>query len=148
MDLIAGVDEMEFRFRTDSSWFYDEPEHPGWNKIRGFSDGNHHNQSSARLVYQCLSDTLLVVGGYCYCNGVSPMEDPNLWAVLDTIQPGRQYYCRIVREDGKYKFLFEGKYWECPAGKNINWGYLLKPYVGGQFTLDHDWIVEIKDIRP
>jgi hypothetical protein len=48
-------------------------------------------------------------------------------------------------KQGKYKFWFEDKYWECPGGELKNWGYMLNPYIGGTFTLDHDWSVDIKE---
>jgi len=147
MKLITGVNEIEFLFRADNSWYYREVPNPGWNKIRGFSEGMHQNQSSARLGYQCLSDSLLVVGAYCYKDGVSPQENPDLKGIIDTIQPGKEYHCIIKREGSRYKFYFEDKYWDCEAGENINWGYLLNPYIGGNFTLDHDWVVKIKDIK-
>jgi hypothetical protein len=142
-----NLDRIEFKFKADSSWYYPAPPNPGWNKIRGFSNGHHQNNSSARLGYQCLSDSVLVVGAYCYVNGVSPQENPAQKGIIDTILPGRVYHCEIKRQNSKYIFDFEDKMWECPAGKAINWGYLLNPYVGGEFILDHDWHIEIKDIK-
>jgi len=148
LQVISGVDEIEFKFKTDSTWYYKMPANPGWNKIRGMSDGHHQLNSSARLGYQCFDDSVLVVGGYCYMNGVSPQENTDLKGIIDTIQPGKQYHCIIRREEGKYKFYFESKYWECQAGDSLDWGYLLNPYIGGDFTLDHDWVVKIKDVKP
>jgi hypothetical protein len=144
----VGVDEIEFRFKTNDSWYYSPPASPGWNKIRGFSHGHHQDNSSARLAYQCLGDTLLVVGGYCYVNGVSPQDNPLQKGIIDTISSNSEYQCRIILEDGKYKFYFESKYWESPGGSDKGWGYELNPYIGGNFVLDHDWITEIKDLKP
>lgn len=143
--MILNCDEIKFQFRTNNSWYYKAPENPGWNKIRGFSFGQHQNNSSARLGYQCLNDSVLVVGAYCYVDGVSPQENPDYKAILDTIMPGKVYTCTIKRENDNFVFYFGDKTWMCPAGKNQNWGYLLNPYIGGTFTLDHDWIVDIKD---
>lgn len=144
----VGVDEIEFLFRTNDSWYYPAPVSSGWNKIRGFSHGHHQDNSSARLGYQCLHDTLLVVGGYCYVNGVSPQDNPFQKGIIDTIASNSEYRCKIVWEDGKYKFFFGDKYWESPAGLNQSWGYKLNPYIGGSFVLDHDWSVDIKDLKP
>lgn len=145
---LVDVDEIEFEFKTNDTWYYEEVPNPGWNKIRGFSYGHHQNNSSARLGYQCLHDTLLVVGAYCYADGVSPQENPDLKGIIDTIQPGQLYHCKIRCDQGKYRFYFGGKYWECPAGEELSWGYLLNPYIGGEFTLEHEWNTEIKDIQP
>jgi hypothetical protein len=142
-----NVNKIEFKFKADSSWFYPPPQNPGWNKIRGFSNGHHQENSSARLGYQCLGDTLLLVGAYCYVDGVSPQENPAQKGIIDTIYPGLVYHCIIKRENGRYIFDFENKVWEGPAGKAIDWGYLLNPYIGGEFTLDHNWHAEIKDIK-
>jgi hypothetical protein len=142
---LTNTNKIDFDFKVNPTWYYEEPDNPGWNKIRGFSHGHHQENSSARLGYQCFHDSLLVVGAYCYVNGVSPQENPAQKGIIDTIQPGKVYHCAIILENGKYIFSFEGKTWEGPAGDDLNWGYLLNPYVGGEFTLDHDWKVEIKD---
>lgn len=143
----VNVDKIDFSFKVNSSWFYAPPEYSGWNKIRGISHGHHQDNSSARLGYQCFNDTLLVVGAYCYVDGVSPQENPAQKGIIDTIQPGGVYHCTISRENGQYVIIFEDKIWECPAGQDLSWGYLLNPYVGGEFTFDHDWLVEIKDAK-
>jgi hypothetical protein len=144
---VKNLEEIEFYFIANESWYYEEPVRQGWNKIRGFSRGLHHEGGSARLVYKCVNDTLLLIGGYCYVNGVHPNDGPGQQAIIDTIQTGVIYYCRITHQDGKYKFFFEDKYWECEAGNNPSWGYMLNPFIGGVFTLEHDWTIEIVDIR-
>jgi hypothetical protein len=143
--MVLGKDRISFQFIADSSWYYPAQAKPGWNKIRGLSHGHHQNNSSARLAYQCIEDTLLVVGAYCYTDGISPQEDHSLKGIIDTIQPYRAYSCEIIRDSNLYMIKFEEKIWKCPAGKNHGWGYLLNPYIGGSFTLDHDWTVKIKD---
>ena len=143
--MLFNTDEIEFSFMADSSWYYPEPAAPGWNKIRGLSHGHHQNNSSARLGYKCIDNSVLVVGAYCYVDGISPQMNTALKGTIDTIQPGINYHCTIKRENGSYFILFENKAWSCPAGENYNWGYLLNPYIGGDFTLDHDWVVLIKD---
>ncbi len=146
-EMMTGVRKVEFYFKVDNSWYYDQPGAPGWNKIRGFSEGHHQNQSSARLSYQCINDTMLIIGAYCYVDGVSPQQNNQLKGTIDTIQANKTYHCRIIKDNGKYMFYFEDKYWECLAGQDVSWGYYLNPYIGGDFTLDHDWVVEIRDIR-
>jgi hypothetical protein len=55
------------------------------------------------------------------------------------------FLCRIIYESVKFKFFFQDIYWEGPAGEKKDVGYILNPYIGGIFTLDHDWYTEIKD---
>jgi hypothetical protein len=141
------LNEIEFYFKTNNSWFYPEPERNGWNKLRGFSKGMHHDGGSARLVYKCVNDTLLLVGSYCYVNGIHPNDGLGQQSVLDTIQPNELYYCRIAHEDGKFKFYFEDTYWECESGDAPSWGYMLNPFIGGVFTLEHDWTIDLLDVE-
>lgn len=148
IQFIKDVDEIEFYFKTNDSWYYAMPQYPGWNKIRGFSTGQHKQNSSARLGYRCVDDSLLIIGAYCYVNGVHPNDGPNQQMILDTIQPGQTYHCNIKYEDERFKFFFEDKYWECYIGINPDWGYMLNPFIGGRFTLDHDWELSIMDIKP
>jgi len=144
---IYDLNEIEFYIRTNDSWFYEEPVRNGWNKVRGFSKGMHHDGGSARLVYKCVNDTLLLIGSYCYVNGVHPNDGVGQQAVLDTIQPNQVYHCIIRHQDEKFKFWFEDTYWECDAGENPSWGYMLSPFIGGVFTLDHDWAIDVLDIK-
>jgi len=141
----TNLDKISFSFKADSSWYYLLPDHSGWNKIRGISHGHHQENSSARLGWRCIGDTMLVVGAYCYVDGVSPQENVNFKSIIDTISPGRTYHCKISRRDNLYVIDFENKRWVGPAGRDLNWGYLLNPYIGGDFTLDHDWKIEMKD---
>ena len=144
---IYKLDEIEFYIKTNDTWYYEEPERNGWNKLRGFSKGMHHDGGSARLVYKCVDDTLLLMGSYCYVDGVHPNDGVGQQSILDTIQPNEIYHCIIKHEDEKFKFYFEDKYWECDAGDNPSWGYMLNPFIGGVFTLDHDWTTDILDIE-
>ena len=147
IQFIYNVNEIEFYFKTNDSWYYPEPERNGWSKLRGFSKGLHHDGSSARLVYKCVDDTLLLAGAYCYVNGIHPNDGVGQQAVLDTLVANELYHCRIKQEDNKFKFYFEDKYWECDAGKTSNWGYMLNPFIGGVFTLGHDWTIDIMDVK-
>jgi hypothetical protein len=147
IQFIYDVNEIDFYFKTNDSWFYPEPERNGWSKLRGFSKGLHHDGSSARLVYKCVDDTLLLAGAYCYVNGVHPNEGTGQQAVLDTLKANELYHCRIVHEDNKFKFYFEDKYWACDSGETSNWGYMLNPFIGGVFTLGHDWTIDILDVK-
>ena len=141
-----NLNRIEFYFIPNDSWYYKEPPRNGWNKLRGFSKGLHHDGGSARLVYKCVDDTLLLVGSYCYVNGIHPNNGVGQQAVLDTIQPGKLYHCIIKHEDHKFKFYFDDIYWECDAGECPEWGYMLNPFIGGVFTLDHDWSIDLYDV--
>lgn len=144
---INDLKEIEFYFKTNDSWYYEEPERNGWSKIRGFSKGMHHDHGSARLVYKCVNDSLLLIGGYCYVDGVHPNDGVEQQAIIDTIDANQIYHCKIVYDNNRFKYYFEDKYWECYAGKNPDWGYMLNPFIGGVFTLNHDWSIDILDVK-
>jgi hypothetical protein len=147
VEFAYNLDSIEFYFKTNDSWYYPEPERNGWSKLRGLSKGLHHDGGSARLVYKCVDDTLLLVGSYCYVNGVHPNDGIGQQAILDTLRSNSLYHCRILHEEGKFKFYFEDTYWECDAGQTPRWGYMLNPFIGGVFTLDHDWTIELMDVK-
>lgn len=136
---------IEFTFRTNPTWYYNIPERSAWNKIRGLSNGHNHENSSAFLTYQCVDDSLLVIGAYCFVNGISPDENETQKIVLDTIDINQKYSCRIIMEDGFYKFYFEDKYWHCPSGEELGLGYRINPNVDPLCTLDHDWMIDMLD---
>lgn len=144
---IYDLDQIEFYFKPNESWFYKEPGRNGWSKLRGFSKGLHHDGGSARLVYKCVNDSILLAGAYCYVDGIHPNDADDQQATLDTIYPGEVYHTVIKHEDNKFKFYFEDVYWECDAGNSPSWGYMLNPFIGGVFTLEHDWSVDIIDIK-
>jgi len=84
---------ISFEFIADSSWYYPSTTPSGWNKIRGLSHGHHHNNSSARLAYQCMKDSILVIGAYCYVDGVSPQQNQQYQkSIINTIKPGIVYH--------------------------------------------------------
>lgn len=144
---LSDLDRLEFTFRTNPTWYYNHLETPVWNKIRGISNGEYRKYSSAYLTYQCVNDSLLVVGACCIVDGVGPQENNSQQIILDTIDANGEYTCKILREDGKYKFYFEDKYWDCPAGEEQEWGYIVNPHLDPDFTLDHDWMVDLLDLR-
>ncbi len=67
--------------------------------------------------------------------------------LLTQLKRKKIYHCLIKYEDNKFKFYFEDKYWDRYAGDNPSWGYMLNPFIGGVFTLEHDWKIDIYDIK-
>ena len=141
--LLGQINEIEFAFRTNSTWYNNEKNTNACNKIKGISHGDYQINSSALLAYQCINDSILLVGAYCFVDGQGPEENAGQFSVLDTLYEGQEYDCRIVREDGKYKFYFEDKYWDCPAGEDLDWGFEINPDINEQLSFGHDWMVDL-----
>lgn len=149
--ITLGTPVVDFDFKVDSSWYYETPQNNGWSKICGFSEGYHH-QNSARLVYKCIElptgEKQLLVGAYCYVDGISPQENTCQKCVITDIKPGT-YHCRIDRGKENYNFYFENTHTSMPASsKPLQAGYICRPYLGGDFTLEHNWVVWLKINRP
>ena len=136
-------DLVRFSFKVDSSWYYNIPnEQNGISKITGISFGNVH-ENSARLGYICI-DGKIWICGYCYVNGVSPQENENYKSRLFEAKDGYLYTCTIYRNDKDKEYIFNitcgalTYTWKCPCGKDKMVGAINTPYIGGDFTLDHD----------
>ncbi len=138
-----SLKEISFSFRTNSTWYYRCDNSYNWNNISGISNGHHIENSSALLAYRCTHDSLLIVGACCYVDGKGPDENQQQLNILDTISAEGEYNCRIIHEDGKYKFYFEDKYWDHPAGDEIGWGYRLDPEIDSKLNFDHDWMLDL-----
>lgn len=142
--LFLGRDSLAFAFYVNPTWYYDSVPSNGMSKIIGLSWGHHQRGSSARLGYACY-DGRLLLGAYCYADGTSPQEDASLKTYLQPVQPGEHYICSIARSHDQYRFYLDRELaWACRAGKAKGWGYLLGPYIGGSYTLDHDALFQVK----
>lgn len=140
---------VNFTFTVNDSWIFDAPQNNGWSKIFGIAKKKVHN-NSARLVFQNTSSGHLIVGAYCYVNRVSPQEDKNYKTILDTIISGNSYNCKIIAYDNFWKFTFVNvsvdriTTWNCPFTPPLNnKSVILKPYIGGTYTIDHDFYTTI-----
>lgn len=137
---------ISFEVVVDESWIYDYVPDNGMNKIMGLSWGHHQKNSSARLAYMCV-DRWILLGGYCYVNGESPQDNDSLKTLFANVHVGDTLLCDIVRSKDKYMFYINDELmWSCRAGKNKKWGYVLNPYIGGTFTVDHDVKFQIKQL--
>ena len=99
------------------------------------SEGDHR-ENSCRLVYRCI-EGLKVVGMYVWANGVRDMF------TIDTITNG-EYYCDIGRVGDRWELTFCGEVYTSKAGKRGDFNSRLYPYIGGDETIDHDWVVPIR----
>ena len=137
---------LDFEFKTNSTWIWND-QYPegvtGWSKIAGFSEGEHIENSCIILGYR-YENGFMIVGGYGRADGVDASDDPLMDGYIDTLQMDSRYFVRIAREQGRYVIRINGKEWSCRAGKSFDWGFRLNPFVGGNYLIQHDWIVPIK----
>jgi len=140
---LLGNSVLEFSFTTDSSWIWPEPEHNGYSKVCGIAWNSNHS-NSVRIVYMRSND-IGVLGYYYYLNGVSPMENDSLWGVMDTVEIGKTYYCRLGWENEFYFIRMGDKNHSHKVPEKPNgWTNLQHPYIGGTYTIDHDWKTTVK----
>lgn len=121
-------------FEVNETW--QMPYTGGWNKIIGIGLGKNHDDNACRLSSRC-DDGVMKVGMYTNLDG----EDTGF--VIDTVQYGT-YYVDIAHSGGLWCITFNGKTYTAKAGKKYDEGYILFPYIGGEGTIDHPWIVPMK----
>ncbi len=136
---------VQFTFTPDSTWIWKAPAKNGWSKVTGIAwNDNHHN--SVRLVYMRINDSTGVFGYYAYVNGISPMQNYHVQAgIMDTIHIGDTYHGMTGWNAGKYFVRLNGitdsiNIRVSPKGIRT----LEHPYIGGTYTINHDWHVNLK----
>ena len=123
---------LQFWFKVNDTWVMP---HFSWSKIAGLSEGDHR-ENSCRLVYRC-SNGFKIIGMYTIMNGIIDAH------YLDTITNG-EYYCDIGRVGDRWELTFCGEVYTSKAGKRGDFNSRLYPYIGGDETIDHDWVVPIR----
>lgn len=119
-------------FQMDESWI--KSDRNCWDKVFGIAFGDHR-ENSCRLGHMFTDRHIF--GMYVYCDG------ERICFPIDTLEIGT-YYVDIGHCGDRYELTLNGKTWTAPAGKQKDFNYLCKPYVGGEETIDHDWIVKLK----
>ena len=96
-----------------------------------------------------INDSVGVLGYYAYVDGVSPMKNYGVQAgIIDIFLPRTTYRCKIGWNKGKYFVSLNGKTDSInikvfPKGLKT----LEHPYIGGTYTINHDWHVNLKFSR-
>ncbi len=140
---IPLVSAASFSFKTNNTWRWEKPEPSGFSKIAGIFWFKSH-YTSARLVFDGEK-----LGYYFYVNGVSPMQNPKQMGRLIPVKIPHIYYCKTGWEnDSLFIHLSDGNGYDTtvryPSKQPIYPASFDQPWVGGQYTIDHNWIVPIK----
>lgn len=132
-----------FTVQTNESWKWKVPEKNGFSKVTGIRwILNEGYENSARLVYIVKPGNTYEFWAYMYLKGTSPQEDKTLKKFLCNVEIGKAYSGKVGNVDG---FLFvevagEHHSVKC-SGEGLS--FLLFPYIGGTYTIDHDWNVKL-----
>lgn len=145
---LMGNDTLAFDIQTNESWVWQKPDKNGWSKVTGIAWGNNH-KNSVRLVYMRLNDTVGVLGYYYYVNGISPQQNKEQKGILDTITIPGYYHCVLGYNSSDFFVILNSNkhnYYNVSGTFQKKW-YQIKtlqhPYIGGTYTINHDWIVKI-----
>ena len=130
-----GKLSMDFSFQTNKTWLWDNVS--GISKVYGLSSGMHQ-VNSMRLGYRCV-DGVMWAYSYSYHDGERES------AKLCTLEPDREYKCRISVEDGFWVIRIGDSVGRHPFGRRRLFGFRCHPYVGGTYTLNKDWNVRIRE---
>ena len=143
---ILDSDVLNYSFTTDSTWYWEVPDKNGWSKVTGMAWNSNH-ENSVRVVYMRINDSIGVLGYYYYLNGISPQQIQLQKGILDTITIGNTYQGRLGWENGFYFVTMNGKHHSLKVGyplPNFHIKTLCNLYVGGTYTIEHDWKSKVK----
>ena len=135
-------DAISYSFTTDSTWVWQTPLLNGWSKVVGIAWNSNH-KNSVRVVYM-RSNGIGVLGYYYYIDGVSPQDNQLQKGILDTIVIGNTYQGRIGYENGFYFITMNDKHHSIKVDKPKGIKTLANPYIGGRYTIEHDWKTTVK----
>lgn len=141
---VKGIKQNSFSFEitTDSSWVWDVPEKNGFSKVTGVRWIKSTKENSARLVYINKANDVHEFWSYIYINGVSPQQNKEYKKKLIDVEIGKTYNGKVGHINGHYYVEVGGEYHEIESGGE-GASFLNFPYIGGTYTIDHDWIVTI-----
>jgi len=123
---------IQAEFKINETWR--KPDRNCWDKILGISEGRHH-KNSCRIVHMYVEGKH-IIGMYAYANG------ERISFTIDTVSEGT-YYADIGHVGAEWNMYFNGKVHTCRAGKKTDTGYKLYPSIGGNGTINQDWICPI-----
>lgn len=140
---------------TDESWWWPVPEKNGWSKVTGIGNAQSEKKEGNRIVYLVkdimyhgIQKTVGLFGWYVCDDGYCEHSTkPDI--VLDTIfdfKTKHKFDFEIGFEGyDKAYVIWNKKYKRIKPVTNIHgFKYLNHPYIGGTYTIPHDWIVKIK----
>lgn len=133
----------DFLVSTNDTWIWDVPENNGFSKVTGIGFIRAEMKNSARLVYINKSENSHEFWAYFYVENVSPQLDETLKKKLIDVEIGKTYKGRVGYENGYFFVEINGEQYSVPA-KGHGTPYLMNPYIGGTYTIGHDWIVKIR----
>ena len=133
-------ESLDFEFKVNSTWVWEDIIPAGVNgvsKICGFAESFDHKENRIVLGVKYISGDIRLYG-YGDANGV-PFN-----GFICNVEVGGIYFCRMAIEGGYYVIRVNGCEYKHPRGSLHKIGVRLNPYVGGEYVLGHDWIVELK----
>ena len=148
---IVGIKQNSFNFRiyTNQTWIWTPPEKNGFSKVTGIRWIIGEVENSARLVYwnkeakhPPLADKR-EFWAYFYLKGTSPQEDKTLKKKLCDVVIGQSYVGFVGNENNHMIVRVNGKQHSVKCtGEGLS--FLCFPYIGGTYTIGHDWNVKIE----
>lgn len=141
--MILKEGKYDFTVTTDESWIWEVPEKNGFSKVTGVGWVQSTVQNTARLVYWINKKGNPEFWAYFYINDISPQMNPDYKKKLIDVEPGKSYTGWVGYSDGFFTVRIGGEQHSVKA-KGHGIPYLMNPYIGGTYTIDHDWIVRIK----
>jgi len=123
-------DNISFIFEVNNTWYWGEGLE--LSKVYGLNWGNPQ-KNSIRLATRSMG---YYVKLYMFCH-----SDKEITIIEVGEVSNGEYYCSLGY-DGDYWMYFDGKTYRVDAPELKN-AFLSFPYIGGNYTIEHDWKLKI-----
>jgi len=135
---------IQFETVVKTSWYFDPPKKNGWAKLFGISAGWNAHKNSARWVFRNTGPGTLHLGIYCYFKGTSPQQNTELKKLIKEVYIGEKLNLSIFRLHASWVFSVDGiMVYKMPCGDMKSPLFVYKPYMGGTYTIEHDFYATI-----
>lgn len=130
-------------FKTNDTWIW-EQSNDGYSKIGGIYWGSDSHVNSVRLAVRNYKGNI-ECAYYIYEHQIAPMQNHNNWGFIMNLEVNKEYNVVTGWKSGEFLVSLQDTIIEIPTSWKPDWPALFAGnYIGGTYTIDHDWKVPIK----
>ena len=128
--------DIKFEFTVDNTWYWENG--LSKSKVYGLAFSVDPKKYSVRLATKIIDDEINL---YMFCHNGD--KDNPVTKHIGKVVPG-VYYCSLGFRNRQFYLMFQDSTYFIECDKNLKQSVLCYPYIGGDYTIDHDWYVTIK----
>ena len=126
---------LKFKFTVDNTWYWENG--LSKSKVYGLSFSVDPQKYSVRLGTKIIDDEINL---YMFCHNGD--KDKPVTHNIGKVTPGT-YYCELGFQNQNFYLTFQDTTYFIKCDKNLKQAVLCYPYIGGNYTINHDWYVII-----